>query len=70
MIFLLSLVGCSNLYYGHTKEQWVSMTDLEQQKAKASYEEIIRAKQEHVNGNPRDDATNAFIGRAVGKTGN
>ena len=64
------ITGCSSLYYGYTAEQWGSLSDAEKQKAKESYSDIINAKSMMAGGNPRDDATKAFVQRAIGKTGN
>lgn len=70
IITLLSLASCTSLYYGHTKEEWASMSDLEKDREKAKYEEIIKAKQGQVQRGARDRATDEFTARAVKKTGN
>lgn len=69
VIFVVFLAGCSSFYFGYSKEEWVLLSETERAAAKEAYRHVIAQKDKVVQGNPRDDAANAFVERAVGKTG-
>ncbi len=64
----LLLSGCSTFYYGYSKEEWESLTKLEQERAKHAYKDVRYAHQQNIYGAPADDASKAFVERALKST--
>ncbi|MDX1692947.1 MAG: hypothetical protein R3208_04230 [Ketobacteraceae bacterium] len=65
LLVAAGLCGCSTFYYGYSKAEWESLTRLEQEQAKQAYKEVRYDHQQNVYGNPPEDASNAFIDRAL-----
>ena len=65
MAMALLLSGCSTFYYGYSKEEWDSLSKLEQERAKYAYKEVRHAHQQNIYGDPADDASKAFVERAL-----
>ena len=65
LISLLLLCGCSTFYYGYSRQEWESLSKLEQEKARQAYKDVRYDHQQNIYGNPSEDASNAFIERAI-----
>jgi hypothetical protein len=64
-VALLCITGCSGFYYGYSLEEWNSLTAYEQEKAREEYKDVRYAHQQNIFGNPPEEATDAFIERAI-----
>ena len=62
---VLWLAGCSGFYYGYSRDEWNSLTEYEQEKARQEYKDVRYAHQQNIYGNPPEEATKAFIERAI-----
>ncbi len=69
LVILLSIVSCAGLYYDHSKSEWMSMTDEQQNKIKEDYSLVLQGKNTMARGDHINETTEAFTKRAVGRSG-
>jgi predicted DNA-binding protein (MmcQ/YjbR family) len=57
----LLLQACSTFYFGHTKEEWDSLTEDERLSAEKEYKHIIDSRQEVNHNDKIDERTQSII---------
>ena len=67
-IFLLSLFGCSMFYYGHTKEEWIALSESEKRAAKEEYQRVRETKKQQEEKTAIDERAESFEDYGIKKT--
>ncbi|MCG8668713.1 MAG: hypothetical protein MI867_04815 [Pseudomonadales bacterium] len=66
LALVLSLMGCSKLYFGYNQEEWNKLSKLQQQQVMANYRKAREEQAKLIYGDPAKDAGDAFVERATG----
>lgn len=62
---MITIQGCSTLYYGHTKEDWDNLSEEEKIAIKEEYQFIVDSKKEKAHKDIIDARTQSIIERGV-----
>jgi hypothetical protein len=61
----LMAAGCATkrVHYGHTEEEWTAMTEQQQAKAKAEFEQLVKTREEDQRREQMDNDLQKIIDR-------
>ena len=70
LLMLLSIffIGCSMFFYGHTKEEWIALSESEKRAAKEEYQRVRETKKQQEEKTAIDERAESFEDYGIKKT--